>query len=145
MGAALASDNVCLPLVGVDGGAACSLQRGESAEVGTVAVRDRDPFHVSWLAAEAANRLQDKLGVAFKERVDQRQLADRLDQKRAYVAALAVAEPVDAACEFFHSPLTRQGANGLATACRAGSRSGKWRRSSVRIELRSTQSIPSLV
>ena len=38
-----------------------------------------------------------------------------------------------------------QGANGFSTPCSAGSSSGKWRRSSVRIELPSTQSMPSCV
>ena len=38
-----------------------------------------------------------------------------------------------------------QGANGFATPCSAGSSSGKCRRSSVRIELLSTQSMPSRV
>src|SRR5947208_17071071 len=108
-------------------------------------VRERDPLQVAWLAAEATDRLQDKPGVAFEERVDQGQFAVAFDQEGAHVAAFAVAEPVDAAREFFHNPLTRQGANGLATPCRAGSRSGKWRSSSVRIELLSTQSIPSAV
>ena len=65
------------------------------------------------------------------------------------MAAFAVAEAVNAGRELGHgegdAPARTQGAKGFATPRSVGSSSGKWRRSSVRIELFSTQSIPSFV
>ena len=111
----------------------------------TVAVRDRDPLQVGRRAAELVDRLQHEARVVLEQRVDERQLAARLDQERMHVPALAVAEAVDAGRELDHTAGRCQGANGFSTPCNAGSSSGKCRSSSVRIELSSTQSMPSFV
>ena|SRR5437016_4599304 len=54
--AADARDDVRLPLVRVDCGAARVLQRSEAAEVGAVAVRDRDSLEVARTTTERARR-----------------------------------------------------------------------------------------
>ena len=116
--------------------------------MGAVAVRDRDPLQVGWAPAERPDRLEHEPRVAFEERVDEGELAAVVDQERVNVPALAVAEAVDSRCELGHDapvPARGHGAKGFFTPCSAGSSSGKWRRSSVRIELLSTQSMPSLV
>ena len=69
------------------------------------------------------------------------------DQERMDVAALAVAEAVNPRRELRQDALAgaRQGAKGFSTPSSVGSSSGKCRSRSVRIELLSTQSMPSAV
>lgn len=113
-----------------------------------VAVRDRDPLEVARTAAERADGLEHEPRVALEEGVYERELSAVVEEEGVHVAALAVAEAVDPRRELGHgavAPARCQGANGFATPCSAGSSSGKWRRSSVRIELLSTQSMPSFV
>jgi hypothetical protein len=111
-----------------------------------MAVRDRDPLQVARLAPELSDRSEDTAAVVLKQRVDQGQLAGVVEQEGVHAAALGVAEAVDARRELSHETAERcQGANGLATRWSAGSSSGKWRSSSVRIEFASTQSMPCLV
>ena len=145
----VAPDDVRLPLVREHLRAARALQRGEPAEVRAVPVRDGDPLQVARVTAESFDRVEHEPRVTLEQGVDQRQLVAVLDQERVDVPALAVAEAMDAGRELFHgepaAPARCQGANGFATPRSAGSSSGKWRRSSVRIELPSTQSIPSFV
>ena len=96
-------------------------------------------------AAEAVDRLQHEPGVAFEQRVDERQLAAVVDQERVHVPALAVAEAVDAGGELGHEPTVFQGANGLATPSSDGSSCGKCRSRTERMSFDSTQSIPVCV
>src|SRR3954453_12363213 len=111
-----------------------------------MAVRDRDPLEVGRLPAEPRDRLEHQARVVLEECVDQRELVAVLEQERVDVPALAVAEAVDPGRELRHALLARrQGANGFSTPSSAGSSSGKCRSSSVRIELLSTQSMPSAV
>ena len=103
-------------------------------------------FRSVTLRPSAADGFEHEPGVALEQRVDERELVAVLDEERAYAAAGAVAEPVDARRDLGHVEWARcQGANGFATPASAGSSSGKWRRSSVRIEVASTQSSPSWV
>ena len=81
--------------------------------------------------------------VALEERVDERQLAARVDQEGVHATARLVAERVHARRELDHA--RRQGANGFATPSSAGSSAGKWRRSNDRIDVLSTQSMPARV
>ncbi len=108
-------------------------------------VGDGDALQVGRLPAEPANRLEHEAGVGLEQRVDEAQRVAVLDQERVHVAALGVAEAVDARSELGHALARGHGANGLSTPRSAGSSSGKWRSRSVRIELSSTQSMPSFV
>src|SRR5436190_4958793 len=149
LGTAVAGDDVRLPGMGVDGGATLALELGEAAEVRAVPVRDRDPFQVTHSAAEPANREQDEPRVVLEQRVDKGELARVLDQNGSDVPTFGVAQAVDARRELSHaaasSPTAVHGANGFLTPSRAGASSGKWRRSTVRIEFDSTHSMPSAV
>ena len=141
----VAGDDVRLPSVRVHRRARLPLQRREPAEVGAVAVRDRDPLDVGRLAPELRERLEHQPPVVLEQRVDERELAPVVDQERVHVAALAVAERVDAGSELGHDVARCHGAKGFSTPLSAGSSAGKCRRSSVRMLLPSTQSSPSRV
>src|SRR4051794_17527203 len=110
-----------------------------------VRMGERDSLQVARAASEAADRLEHEAGVALEERVDEGQLAPVVDKERVDVPALSVPEAVDAGSELLHERASCHGANGFLTPRSADSSSGKWRRSSVRIEFDSTQSMPSFV
>ena len=114
-----------------------------------MAVCDRDPLQVADAAPEPADRFEDEACVVLEQGVDEGELACVLDQDGSDVPALGRAEAVGAWSELSQAeasePTTFQGANGFLTPSSAVVSSGKWRRSSVRIELDSTQSMPSAV
>ena len=143
--APVAGDDVGLPAMRVDGRAALALERGQAAEMRTVAVRDRDPLQVGGVRPSSRIACSTRLRVVLEERVDERELTARVDEERVHAPALAVAEAVDAGRELDHAADRCHGANGFSTPRSAGSSSGKCRSSSVRIELSSTQSMPSFV
>ena len=145
LGAPVAGNDVGLPAMRVDSGSALALERGQAAEMRTVAVRDRDSLQVGRRSAELMDRMQHEVRIVLEERVDERELAARVDEERVHAPAFAVAEAVDAGSELDHTADRCQGANGFSTPRNAGSSSGKCRSSSVRIELSSTQSMPSFV
>ena len=123
--APVAGDDVGLPAMRVDGCAALALQPREAAEVRAVTVRDRDALQVARRATERVDRLQHESRIVLEQRVDERELAARVDEKRVHVPALAVAEAVDAGRELGHAAERCQGANGFSTPRSAGSSSGK--------------------
>ena len=87
-------------------------------------VREHDPLQVARLAAEPADRVEHAARVVLEERVDERQLAVRVEQERADAAALLAAEHVDARRELPHALTRRQGAKAFSTPRSAGSSSG---------------------
>jgi hypothetical protein len=99
---ALAGDDVRLPLVREHRRTRLALQRREPAEVGAVRMRQHDAPEVARRAAEPADRAEHVAGVVLEERVHERQLAGRVEQERAHVAALAAAEDVHARRELPH-------------------------------------------
>src|SRR5262249_10331481 len=129
------------------------------AEMRAMAMGDHDPLDVARRTSQALQGVEDEAGVALEERVDERELATRLEQEGMDVAAPAVPEAVDAGgevapavavaaavCAAWVDAATRfQGANGFPTPASDGKSSGKWRRSTVRMLFDSTQSIPALV
>src|SRR5215813_9382435 len=113
-----------------------------------MAVGDRDALQIPRLATQRVDCREREPRVALEQRVDERQLARVVEEEGVDVPSLAVTEAVDPRRELRHgavAPARFQGANGFATPCNAGSSSGWCRSSSVRIELLSTQSMPSLV
>src|SRR4051794_22692263 len=94
--AAIAADDVCLPLVPVQPRAARLHERRHPAEMRTMRVRDRDPSQVLGALAELPDRLEQEPAVGLEQRVHERELAAVVDQERVGVPSLAVAETVDA-------------------------------------------------
>ena len=121
---AVAGDDVRLPLVREHGRTGRALERGDAAEVGAVRVREHDPLQVGGLATELADRVEHAAAVVLEERVHERELAVRLEQVGADVAALRGAEHVDAGCELPHADTRFQGAKALSTPRSAGSSPG---------------------
>ena len=145
--AAVAADDVGLPGMRVDRRAARPLQRREAAEVRAVAVRDRDPLQVGDAPAEPVESPRARAG--RRSRTACRRATARR-RPRGGTRSTRPPAPWPSRWMPGASSITRraarcQGANGFATPASAGSSSGKWRRSSVRIELASTQSSPSCV
>src|SRR5215212_10775892 len=72
LGGPLTRDDVSLPRVRVDGCATQPLQGGQSAEMGTVGVRQHDVFQSLHAPADALYTVDYPFGVRVEERVDQR-------------------------------------------------------------------------
>ena len=89
-----------------------------------MSVGEDDPLQVARAPAEPPDRVEDTGAVGFEERVDERQLAARLQQEGANAAALRPAETVDSLRELPHAPTRVQGANAFSTPRSAGSSSG---------------------
>ena len=86
----------------MDGRAARAGERREAAEVGAVAVRERDPLQVGDPPAQPVDLPKHGPGVAVEEGVDERELAAVVEEEGPDVAALAAAEAVDARGELGH-------------------------------------------
>ena len=121
---ALAGDHVRLPRVRQHLRARLALERRDAPEMGAVRVREHDPLHVTRRVTQRAHRREHLAGVVREQRVDERQLADALDEEGADAPALGAAEAVDARNELPHARTRRQGANALSTPSSAGATSG---------------------
>ena len=103
---AVARDDVGLPFVGQDGGAALALQDGEPAQVRAVTVRERDALEVRRRAAEPLDLGEHQAPVGLVEGVDEEEVGTVLDQEGTHPAALLAADRMDAGRQFHATSLS---------------------------------------
>jgi hypothetical protein len=124
LGGTLASDDIRLPFVGVDGRAGEPLEGGEPAEMGAVAVRQHDVLEVLDRTADAPYAVENLTGVGVEEGVYESQVCTVIEEEGVYVTPLILLHAVDTGGYLRHDPVFFHGAKAFFTPRSAGARAG---------------------
>src|SRR5262245_15792451 len=102
---ALPGNDVCLPRMRADFGAAERFESDQAGEVREVRVRQTDPLEVGDRAPHPPDRGQDHEGMRLAQRVDQRQIIAIVDQVGADIAPPRVSDGLDTGSELHEDSL----------------------------------------